>query len=119
MLVATEAKDALLNYIKMNTTELHICSQEPADYNEASLVYSLGVKNAPGFTGPQGDPRSITINGFSDGLATATGVGTYWALVSLGLLLTTNSLLEGINIVPGFAFAFPDFYIMTLVSGSI
>ena len=39
--------DALLQSIQDNVGTLHICSQEPADYTEASSTYTLGNKSAP------------------------------------------------------------------------
>ena len=109
--ISTNVKDASLNYIKMQTTELHVCSQEPTTYSEASLTYSLGLKNSPVISDPTGDPRAITIQNFDNGLATDTGTGTHWALVSALELLATGLLVEGINIAIGYDFGSLDFQI--------
>jgi len=109
MLVSDNTKDASLNYIKNNTTEFHYCSQEPATYAEATITYSLGYKTSPTITGPTGTPRAITIEAFLDGLATGTGVATYWALVSGVELIATNALSASLNVVLGFSMGIDEY----------
>lgn len=108
MFVAESAMDETLDYLKFNTTELHFCSQEPTNYTEASLTYSLGYKNGPTITGPDGDPRGITVNTFADGLATGIGVANSYALVSALELLVAGPLADNLNIATGYDFGMAD-----------
>lgn len=98
----------------MQTTELHVCSQEPTTYSEASLNYSLGYKTGPIISGPFGDPRNIQIQSFDDGIASGVGIGTHWALVSAQELLATGLLDEGVNMVGGYSFGSLDFQIQII-----
>lgn len=84
-LLADEILDAALQVIRDAATPvLHLCSQAPTTYTEASSTYSLGNKTAPSI-GAQADGtpngRAVSIATFTDGTVTASGTGTHWALV--------------------------------------
>ncbi len=78
------AFDAALNYIRTNTSALHICSAEPANYTEATSTYDLGNKASPTIGTPvNGDTsgRKIVMSAITDGSVTATGTAAAWAVV--------------------------------------
>lgn len=70
---------------------LHICSQEPATYAEATSTYTLGNSTslsigAPAAGSPNG--RQVTVAAISNGTVTANGTAAHYAIVD-----TTNSRL--------------------------
>lgn len=93
---------------------LHICSQEPTTYTEASSTYTLGNKAGPTVAAPAdgaGGGRSVTIGAISDGSVTATGTATHWALcdVSLTDLLAAGSLSSSQGVTSGKTFELAAF----------
>ena len=90
--------DALLQDIQDNAEELHICSQEPITYVEATATYSLGVKTALSMIEPSdkvGGGRESVVAEIDDGVVTANGTVTHWAIVkatTTSRLLTTGAL---------------------------
>ena len=76
--------DAGLQQLTDNVNELHICSQEPTTYAEATSTYTLGNKATPAISAPQdrtGGGREVEASAFSDGSVTADGTATHWAWV--------------------------------------
>ena len=76
--------DALLQSIQDNVGTLHICSQLPADYTEATATYTLANKSAPTVAEPSdkaGGGREIVVAAITDGVVTGDGDGSHWALV--------------------------------------
>lgn len=80
------AKDAALNYLDTNVTQLFIVSQLVANYTEASDTYKLGVKASPSISTATDDStagRKITISAITDGTVSTGGnfstPGTYQA----------------------------------------
>lgn len=76
--------DALLAKLVSDAADLHICSQQPANYTEATATYSLGSKESisvgsPGDRSPNG--RKVTVAAISDGSVSDTGTATHWAIV--------------------------------------
>lgn len=93
--------DALLNSIQDNVGTLHICSQEPLNYTEATVTYTLGNKSAPVVNEPSdkgGGGREIIVDAITDGVATADGDGSHWALVKDSA--TTRLLAAGALAAP-------------------
>lgn len=88
--------DGALNVIKNNTENLYICSAQPTTFAEASSTYKLGVKAAPGFTGPADHTsgRKLTIDAITDGTVSGTGTATWFALTddSASKLLAAQAL---------------------------
>lgn len=96
-LFADKAKDASLQVFTDDVDEIHITSQEPTTFTEATSTFTLGNKTGP-TVGPPGDAlpdgRKVTVGSFSDGNVTATGNVTHYALVD-----TVNSVLLGVGAV--------------------
>ncbi|MEO0166752.1 MAG: hypothetical protein ABIL39_11520 [candidate division WOR-3 bacterium] len=85
--------DAALNYIKNNATRISVCSQQPANYTEATSTYMLAIKtiSSSDFTGPtNGDTsgRKITSNQHTGVNITNSGTATHVAISD-----STNSKL--------------------------
>jgi hypothetical protein len=83
---------------------LHICSQEPTTYTEASSTYTLGNKSSPTVgTKANGDVsgRKCTISAITDGSVTGTGTATHWALVDGTRLLATEALSSSQSVTSG------------------
>lgn len=77
------ALDNGLSYLNTNGDEVYICSQEPANYTEASATYALGNKTSASVGSPEdGDSsgRKVVIAAITDGSVTATGTASHWAL---------------------------------------
>lgn len=77
------ALDSGLSYLTSNGTRMDICSQEPANYTEATSTYTLGNKTGLAVGSPQnGDTsgRKVTIPAISDGSVSGTGTASHWAL---------------------------------------
>ena len=76
--------DSGLDYLSTNVDDLHICSQEPATYTEATSTYTLGDKQTITVSAAAdrtGGGREVTISAFTDGDVTATGTASHYALV--------------------------------------
>lgn len=76
--------DAALAVIVDDADELHICSQEPTTFEEASDTYSLGDKQDPTISAPLDglvSGRRVVISAITDGSVAETGDATHWALV--------------------------------------
>lgn len=88
---STLFQSGLLDFSEAN--ELHLCSQEPQNYNDV-IVYSLGKKENISLTLTEENAQGntvLTISPFSDGVILAEGTATYYALV--------DSLSESVKIV--------------------
>lgn len=94
--------DAALNVIVNATPKaLHICSAEPIDYNDVGSV-SLGYKINPTISAPQSNSptgRRVEVAAIADGVVTASGTATHWALTDATRLLAAQSLAanEGVT----------------------
>lgn len=97
---------------------IDICSQEPANFTEASSTYSLGNKDhgaagsafgAPADRSPSG--RKVSSTAVTDGAVTATGTATHWAVSDVGnsRLLAANSLSASQAVTNGNSFSLPSF----------
>ena len=75
------ALDAYLNRLCDNVENLYICSQEPANFLEASSTYALGVKATPTIGAAANDTsgRKRTVSAISDGSVTASGSASHLA----------------------------------------
>lgn len=89
-----------LNYLDTATLDLHICSQEPTTYAQATSTYTLGNKagvsvGAPDAGSPNG--RKVTVAAITGGTTTGTGNATHYALVepSNSRLVAANALSGG------------------------
>lgn len=89
------ASDAALNAIQDNVTTLTVCSAEPTTFAEANATYKLGSKATPTISEPQaGDVsgRKIAISAITDGVISATGTATHWALIDADTLYAVASV---------------------------
>lgn len=115
------ALDNGLAYLNTNGDRLDICSQEPANYTEATSTYTLGNKTSASVGSPEaGDVsgRKVVIAAVSDGSVTGTNTATHWALsktTATAELLATQSLSSSQAVTSGNTWAmgavdieFPD-----------
>lgn len=111
------AYDALLNYVRDNGGTLHICSQQPTNYTEATSTYSLGSKASPTIGAPQnaaGSGREVVVSAITDGSVTATGTASHWAIVKDSAtteLLVSDALASSQVVTNGNPFTLPSFAI--------
>lgn len=113
--VTDNALDDLLQYIIDNTGALHICSQEPTTYTEATSTYSLGSKTSPTVgtladASPNG--RQLTVSAITDGSVSGTGTATHFALVKTTAtteLLVTGALSSSQAVTNGNTFTLTSF----------
>jgi hypothetical protein len=115
--ISDEIHDQGLDWADANGTRLHICSQEPATYAEATATYTLG--NAAVNTGaPQnaatGTGRRVEVPAISAGAITGTGDASHWALVDdTSALLAAGPLASTIAVTAGGTFNLPAFNIIS------
>ena len=93
---------------------LYICSQQPANYTEASSTYALGNKDGITVSAPQdGDAsgRKVAVTAISDGSVTGTGTATHWAMVDVSdiKLLASYSLSSSQGVTSGNTFTLTTF----------
>jgi hypothetical protein len=103
--------------LKGAATHIYICSQEPADYTQATTTYALGNKNFGAgntFTGPVDrtpNGRKLTTNAVTDGNVTGSGNAARWAIVDAAnsRLLVDNDLAASQPVTAGNVFSLPAF----------
>jgi hypothetical protein len=111
--------DAALDYVKNNTTQMAVCSAQPANYTEATSTYKLALVTgltSGSFTGPTDDTsgRKLTTVQQAGVTVTTGGTATHVALCSGTVLLLvttcTSQALTGGNTVtiPAYKFNLPD-----------
>jgi len=109
--------DQGLNYLDTNAGALHICSQEPTSYAEATSTYTLGNKTSPAIAAPSdraGGGREVVVSAISDGEVTGTGTATHWAIVKTTAteeLLATGALNASQAVTDGNTFTLTQFAI--------
>lgn len=101
--VSTSVLDASLDEIKTGTRLLYL-DAEPADYADA-LTKQLGYKDSPTF-GANGDyasGRRFAVSAITDGVGTATGTCTWYAIVDVTgtLLLAAEEATTPFDIASG------------------
>lgn len=99
-----------VNEIDTNGNALHICSQEPTTYAEATATYTLGNKATPTISAPaDGDTngRKVTVSAFSDGSVSGTATATHFAIVDTvnSRLLATQALASSQAVTSGNTFS--------------
>ena len=103
--------------LKGLATHIYICSQEPADYAQATVTYALGNKNfgvGNTFTGPTDrtpNGRKVTTVAVTDGAVTGGGTAARWAIVDSvnSRLLVDNDLAASQAVTAGNVFSLPAF----------
>lgn len=93
---------------------LHICSQEPATYTEASSTYTLGNKTSLSVAAPTdraGGGREVVVAAITDGSVTGTDTATHQAIVdtSGSRLLETGALSASQGVTSGNTFTLTSF----------
>jgi hypothetical protein len=71
-----------LAYIVSNGSRLDICSQQPANYTEATSTYTLGNKtslSAGSLQDGASSGRRTVIPAITDGTVSGTGTASHWA----------------------------------------
>lgn len=102
--------DSGLSYANTNGDRVDICTQEPANWTEASSTYSIGNKTSASVGSPtNGDSsgRKVVISAITDGSVTGTDTATHWALskaTSTEALLAANSLSSSQAVTNGNTF---------------
>lgn len=102
-----EVFDQGLDYADTNGTRLHICSQEPTNYTEATSTYSLGIATVNTGATQDGatDGRRVIVPAVTAGSVTATGTATHWALTNAtSLFLASGSLSASQGVTSGNTF---------------
>lgn len=100
--------------VDTNCDRLDICSQEPANYTEASSTYTLGNKTGITVSTPAngtGGGRAVTISAITDGSVTGTGTATHFAIsdVSGTQLYAAQSLSSSQAVTSGNTFTLTAF----------
>jgi hypothetical protein len=106
--------DSGLSYLETYGDDLHICSQEPATYTEATSTYTLGDEQSisigsPGDRG--GGGRKVTVGAISGGDVTGTDTATHYAIVYVSgtELLVTGALSSSQAVTSGNTFDAAEF----------
>ena len=116
-LLSDRVLDLGLNVLDTEASHIHLCSQDPTTYTEASSTYSLGNKNfgagaafgSPAAASPNG--RKVTSTAITDGSVTATGSAAKWAAVDATntRLLANGSLAASQTVTSGNTFSLASF----------
>jgi len=109
------ARDAALNQCIADATRLYLCSAEPTTFAQASST--LALANKTGIT--LGAPEDATPNGrwseipeVTDGVVTAAGQATHWALTNnTDTVIATGPLTAPVDLVLGPPAAWPAQYL--------
>lgn len=105
-----------LSVLSDEANELHICSDEPATYVEATSTYSLGEKASPTIAAPSdrtGGGREVEVAAINDGSVTDTGTASHYAIVDTAnsRLLAAGSLDTPQSVTNGNTFTLSSFTI--------
>lgn len=103
-----EVFDGGLDYADTNGTRIDICSQEPANYTEATSTYTLGNKTGLNTGAPEAgatDGRRVIVPAITDGSVTGNGTASHWALTDgAAILVATGSLSSSQAVTSGNTF---------------
>lgn len=108
--LADAVLDNGLQYIVDNGSRLDICSQQPANYTEATSTYTLGNKTGLTPTGPADHTsgRKVTIPAITDGSVTGAGTASHWGFsktTATTALLAAQSLSSSQGVTNGNTFS--------------
>ena len=103
--MSDEVFDQGLDYADTNLTRIDICSQEPTNYTEATVTYTLGNKtglNTGATEAGATDGRRVIVPAITDGSVTGTDTATHYAgsdgsslLVATGDLSSPQAVTSG------------------------
>jgi hypothetical protein len=110
--------DAALAVLDAEADRFDICTQEPANYTEATSTYSKGFKDhgaagsafgAPAARSPSG--RKVASVAVTDGAVTGSGTATHWAASDVGStrLLAATTLAASQVVTSGNAWSLASF----------
>jgi hypothetical protein len=110
--------DLGIDILNTECDRIDICSQEPANYTEATSTYSKGFKDhgsagtafgAPADRTPSG--RKVSSTAVTDGAVTGTATVTHYACSDVGntRLLAASSLSSSQAVTNGNNFSLPSF----------
>jgi len=105
-----------LSVIGGEGTDIHVTSQEAADFTEATSTYTLGNATMPAVTGPTdrtGGGREVTVAALTNGSITGDGTVTHYAIVDTAnsRLLATAALTASQVVTDGNTFSLDSFTI--------
>lgn len=111
--LADEVLDFGVNYIDVETTDLHILSDLPVTWANVGTM-TLGNKAAPVVSAPQDgvtNGRRVTVSAITDGDVTGTGTASHWALVDTAAtkLLAASTLASSQAVTSGNTFTLTAF----------
>lgn len=91
-----EVFDQGLDWLDANGTRVDICSQEPANYTEATSTYTLGTATVNTGAPQDGDTdgRKVTVPAVSGASVTASGTATHVALTDGSSVLCATTALS-------------------------
>jgi hypothetical protein len=103
-----------LTVLDTEANALHICSQEPTTYTEATSTYTLGNKTTYSSGAPAdrgGGGREVTFPSISDGSVTGTNTATHFAVVDTvnSRLLAVQALSSSQAVTSGNTFTLTSF----------
>ena len=103
-----------LTILDTEANEIHVTSQEAADYTEATSTYTLGSSSSLSIGAPAdrtGGGRKVTVAAISDGSITGTGTVTHYAIVDTvnSRLLATAALTASQSVTNGNTFTLATF----------
>ena len=103
-----------LTILDTEANEIHVTSQEAADYTEATSTYTLGSSSSVSIGAPAdrtGGGRKVTVAAISDGSITGTGTVTHYAIVDTvnSRLLATAALTASQSVTNGNTFTLATF----------
>ncbi|MGG9998667.1 hypothetical protein ACQU0X_01080 [Pseudovibrio ascidiaceicola] len=107
--LADSVLDAALTEVSSNAVALHICTQAPSSYAQATSTHSVGSKSGLSFSAasnasPNGRKMSTSV---SNGSVSGNGDATHWAIVSGSELLAYGELTANQIVTSGNKFNLP------------
>jgi hypothetical protein len=107
----------ILTPVADNIDALYLCTQEPANYTEATATYAVGRKLAPTVYAPDDrtpSGKQVAVAAIDDGEIIADGTATHWAVVAANVLgasvlYSAGPLAAGQLVVDGNTFTLTSF----------
>lgn len=118
--INTRVQDSGIDILNTEADAIHILSAEADTYTEATVTFTLGLKDFGGAGTAVGAPATGTPNGRSvataavtDGAVTATGTASHWAIVDNinSRVLASGPLASSQSVTNGNVFTLPSFTI--------
>lgn len=106
--------DLGLNILSTEANRIDICSTNPSTFTAATSTNTLGNSTSLSIASPSErtpSGRRVVVAAISDGLVTASGTATHWAITDTGnnRLLATGSLTESQAVTDGNSFTLSTF----------